>query len=693
MKMIQIVPRMDLGGVETGVLDLAKYYKDKEDEIIVVSGGGRMVKELQALGVKHYTLDVYSKSLAILLRIRNLRSIIDKEDVDIVHARSRVPAWISFFATRNSEVDFITTAHGFYSVHLLSRVMAWGKFVICPSGVVARHMEDKFGVPADKIRVINRWVDLDRYKFVPYKERPSGISIVSVGRISPSKGYEYVIEAMRHVVRLYPDVKLKIAGSAETAKERYFSHLKNLVTKYSLDHHVRFSGYQPDINKLLSRSHMLVFPSVVPESFGRVIIEAFACGVPVIAAKVGAVSEIIEDGKDGVLVPPGDVGSLSRAILELIKDRPLTERLIRHARLKVESKYSFVSNIAETKKVYKVAKEFKRILVVKISSFGDLILSIPSLAAVKKHFPASEITLLTLERYVPLFSQCPYLDKVVGVDKGYKRLSHIRKIAVKLRRASYDYIIDFQNSRVSHILTFLAFARKSFGYARKLGFLLTNRAELSQEPVGPLASQEKILNLLGLSLDEKKLSFWPVKEFSSLSFTAVLAKECIGINVSASPKWQTKNWPPSQTKRFIKLFIESFPSFKIVLIGDSSAKKAAAILESSFNGSIVNLCGKTSLSDLAAILKSFAVFISQDTATMHLAYSLKVETVGLFGPTDPARHVVECDNLHIIHKKTACSFCYKNRCRRLDCMKNITPEEVCRKVKEIITKNLFKGRS
>ena len=295
MRVMQILPRMCVGGVERGVYDLAKFFKDKDITTIIVSGGGQLASELEAEGIKHYALPVYRKSPLGLLLIPKLRKIIEDEKIDIIHARSRVPGWISFFASRSSLAHFITTAHGIYKNRFFSEVMGWGKFVIAPSRVVARHMRDKFGVSEDKISIISRWVNLNKFNFTDYKTRKESNYIVSVGRISPTKGYEHLIKGFKKVVRFNPYLKLKIVGSADKSKQRYLEYLKTLVNRFSLNYNVEFVGFAQDIEGVLARARILVAPSVIEESFGRVVIEAFACGVPVIATAVGGFKEIIED--------------------------------------------------------------------------------------------------------------------------------------------------------------------------------------------------------------------------------------------------------------------------------------------------------------------------------------------------------------------------------------------------------------
>ncbi|MFH1900727.1 MAG: glycosyltransferase, partial [Candidatus Omnitrophota bacterium] len=509
MKVMQILPRMNIGGVERGVLDLAGYLNGRGIKNIVVSGGGRLVEELNKVGVKHYELPVYKKSPVSLLLISRLRKIIEKEKVDIVHARSRVPAWISFFATRGTNTCFITTAHGVYRSRRLSKIMGWGKFVICPSKLVARHMRENFATPTEKIVTINRWVDLLKFKFTGYEARGESNIIVTMGRISPSKGYEHLIRAFRRVIRSNPYLILKIVGSVDQSKMNYFNYLKTLVSRFSLNYNIQFVGFRKDVENVLKGARILVVPSVIEESFGRVIVEAFACGVPVVASNIGALPEIIEDGRDGILVAPGDSEAISKAILDLLSNLQLAKDLAINARRKAERLYSLPQCTSRIEEVYKKTMELKRIMVIKTSSLGDLILIIPSLKAIKIKFPKSNVVLLTLKRYVSLFYDCPYVDKVIGLGNDYKKIKSILKITSESRRYGFDYIIDLQNSRTSHLIAFLSFAQKSFGFSRKLGFLLNSRVKFPKcGLIDPLTSQERILKCLGVEFKEKRLIFW-----------------------------------------------------------------------------------------------------------------------------------------------------------------------------------------
>jgi len=681
MKIAQIVPRMDIGGVERGVVDLAIHLQQRGIDNIVISGGGRLIEDLKRRGITHYRLGVYKKSPLALLCVKKVRSIIDNEAVDIVHARSRVPGWISFFASRRSRAHFLTTAHGVYKSRFFSEVMAWGKFVICPSKVVARHMRDVFGVDQDKIIIINRWVDLETFSFLDYSQRQAAETIISLGRISPTKGYEYLLEAFKKVVRFNPYLKLAIVGSPDASKARYLRYLKTLVNRFALNYNVSFMGYRRDVHNVLREARMLVAPSVIEESFGRVIIEAFACGVPVVATRVGGFKEIVEEGKDGILVDAGDSQQLAEAMLKLLKDTAYARQLSTAAYEKVKHSYTLKHCLGQIEQVYEKTLATTRILVIKISSLGDVVLSLPSLAALRQHFPAAHISILTLRKYHSLLSDCPYVDDIISLENNYKHWRSLRKAAVSLRRKAFDYVIDLQNNRVSHLLALLCLPRYSFGYNLRWGFLLTKKIAYDRD-LDPLSSQEKILELLGVKIHQKRLIFWKKTATASLSLPQ---GELIGINVSASARWQSKNWPLKHIQRLIELIVRGIPEASVVLLGDKHSCACADKIMHSAGPRVVNLCGKTTLSDLPLVIGKLKIFITPDTATLHLASALGVATIALFGPTRPQRHIVKSDKLFVMCETLPCSFCYSPKCKVGSvnaCLEAITPQQVMTKIKE-----------
>ena len=352
MNILQILPSLDVGGVETGTIDLARYLVARGHKAITVSGGGRLVRELDAIDSRHYNLPVGKKSVFTIMRmIKELRDIIRKEDIDIVHARSRVPAIIAYFACKASGKAFITTAHGYYKKHLMSETMGWGKYVIVASNIMAKHMVDHFGVPHDRIRLIPRGVDLDRFRFRdPAAYRSPWFVIGMVARITPLKGHSDFIKAVSILSRQIPNLKAVIVGEAPKAK--YKEDLELLVRRLGLTNTIEFLPATNDVPDIMRGLDVIVSATITPEAFGRVIIEAQASGVPVVATQVGGVVDIIEDRKTGLLCASQNPKEMAEKILELHKDRRLWMEIAVESRKYVESYFNLNKMMDKTLAVY-----------------------------------------------------------------------------------------------------------------------------------------------------------------------------------------------------------------------------------------------------------------------------------------------------------------------------------------------------
>ena len=698
MNILQVLPELGSGGVETGTIDLAKELILQGHKAVVISNGGKLLDELAACGAKHYALPVHEKNpFTIISMIGSIKDIIKKEDIDIVHARSRVPALSAFFAARSAGVPFITTCHGHYSKHFFSRVMGWSRFVIVASNVVARHMIKGFGVPRERIRLIPRGVDLEKFTYIKpdvsmsKKEYTIGV----VGRITPIKGHIYFIRAISKVVRLMPNIKILIIGDAPASKPKYRQELEVLIRRLSLTKYISFLGVCHNVPEKMKDLDLLVMPSIGEETFGRVIIEAQASGVPVIASRIGGIVDLIKDGENGILIAPRDWSGLSEAIIRVLRDNGLRQRLSLRARSSVEKNFTLANMYKKTVKVYNEALDSYRILIIKWSALGDIVLSLPALKAIKDKFPRAHISLLTSREGLELVKRYPYIKEffIFRRASGIEGIATLLDVSSELRRSSFDLICDLQNNKKSHIISFLSFTQRRLGYkSGNLDFLLTEGVDGARMNMPPIEHQFRLLKQLGIDsppeLPSLMISEQELKYADKLISESWIGRSeaLIGISLSASQKWETKRWPAERLAKLCDLLAQS--KIRIIITGakeDSLYAKRVLMLTRS---KPFDITGRTSVMQLAAVIKKCQVFITSDSAPMHIATLCGVPFVALFGPTSPKRHLQPNGKYRVIHKKLKCSPCYKPKCSNPICMEKITPEEVAAAVGELLKTKL-----
>lgn len=686
MIVLQVLPELKSGGVERGTVDLAKYLLQHRHGSIVVSAGGALVNDLTAAGVKHFTLPVHRKSpLSIARSVKALSRIVREEKVDVIHARSRVPAIVAYFVSKRTHVPFVTTCHGFYKRHLLSYVMGWGKIVIVASHIIGRRMRDDFGVAFEKLRLIPRGVDLGEFaqRAAAPDPKQDPIVIGLVGRLTPIKGHPLFLKAMARVVRVFPNAKAQIIG--DSPKPQYKEELQSLVRRLGLGRNVDFLGTRYDIADLLGKMSVLAVPSVGEEAFGRVAIEAGAVGVPVVAARIGGLVDVIEDGQTGLLVPPDDPLALADAIIRLISDRQLSERLTANFRKKVEAEYPLERMFSRTLDVYHEAVSKKRILVIKLSALGDVILSLPSIAAIRAKFPDAWISVLVGRRSRQVVRNSPHVNDVIVFDEGRKdeRVGRALRMSRILARENFDCVVDLQNNKMSHFLAFASGARVRAGHDnRKWSFLLNRRVkDAPTAHIGPLEHQFLVLKQIGVDGAPKPPEFWtsPEEEARMAAFLEEAwvspSQTVVGINPGSSLQWPTKQWG---IENFAKLCDElAKRNMRVILTGSDEERPLADALMDMTRNKPINAVGRTSITELGALIRRCQAFVSSDSAPMHVAAALGVPLVALFGPTDPKRHLVPPPSYQVLWKGVHCSPCYLRSCPIGHiCMKKIGVPEV-----------------
>ena len=694
MNILQILPELNVGGVETGTVDLAKYLIQHGHKSVVVSAGGPLVGDLEKQGTIHYTLPVNRKNIFVMLKAAyKLVEIIQKERIDVIHARSRVPAWIALWASRQTQAVLITTCHGYYSRHFFSRVMGWGKLVIAISEVIGQHMVQDFGVPSHHVRIIPRSVDTSKFS-IPRKTKGSmdPLIVTMIGRITPLKGHSYFLKAMAQVIRTLPNVRVQLIGDASSKRRGYKDELILLTKRLGIAHCVEFLGNRRDIPQLLAHSDCLVLSTITQEAFGRVILEAQAAGVPVVATKVGGVSEIIDHGKTGLLVPAKDVEAMAKAVIHLLKNHEFASSLVGAAYKKIEHRYTLTHMAEATLQVYREAANSLNILVIKLTALGDVILITASLKALRQKYPEAQIHVLTSIGASSVIQRCPYINSVIVFDVAKKGLMSIWRMSKVLRKYSFDKIIDLQNNRISHLLSFLSFPKASYGYKNsKFGFLLNQGIKDDFIEMPPVEHQFRLLKSMGIDYHpDVQLELWPSSKDEQYIQDLLDAewmgnyKDVVGFNIAASARWSTKNWPPEHIIKLCDLLASR--NIRVVLTGQNKDMVLARHLISKAKSKPANFVGKTNVLQLAALIRRCRVYITPDSAPLHVAAAMNTPIVALFGPTDPIRHMPPAVKKVVLNRDLKCVPCYSGVCKIKThaCMKEITPEQVAQKILELM---------
>jgi glycosyltransferase involved in cell wall biosynthesis len=347
---LQVLPALHSGGVERGTVDMARALAEAGWVSLVASSGGPLVREIERAGAIHLTLPLASKNPFVMrANAGRLAQAIRRHKVDIVHARSRAPAWSARAASRTTGAHFVTTFHNAYGARSwlkrrYNAVMATGELVIANSHFVAEHVTRVYGVPRERLRVVHRGVDVSRFdpdsvradrivRLAKEWRLPDGAPAVMLpGRLSRWKGHAVLIEAMKILGR--PQVHALIVGGGSG---RYRARLQEAVSRAGPDVSFRLLDECRDMPAAYMLADVVVSASVEPEGFGRTVVEAQAMGRPVIATSHGGAVETVLPGETGWLVPPNDAPALAEAIgraLALDPDsrRAMAARAVAHVR-------------------------------------------------------------------------------------------------------------------------------------------------------------------------------------------------------------------------------------------------------------------------------------------------------------------------------------------------------------------------
>ncbi len=363
----QMLPDLHSGGVERGTLEMGNYLVKQGCRSIVISEGGPMVAALEKGGSCHVQLPVGRKNPKALTSLLPIRRLLLQERVDILHLRSRMPAWIGYLAFKSLpshlRPHLVTTFHGIYSINQYSSIMTRGEKIIAVSHAVATHIKAHYNIPDHRIQVIHRGFD-DQF-FNPEKVDIERINILKEGwdlagtplplimlpgRVTQWKGHAVFIESLAKIKDL---AWTAVCVGNFDGKEKFMGELASLIQDAGLENRIRFVGHCTDMPAAYLLSDIVVSASSTePEAFGRIAIEAQAMGKPIVATAHGGSMETVLAGKTGWLVTPDNAASLASALAEAVTHASIRSQYGQTARTWVQSQFSMEKMCRETVNLY-----------------------------------------------------------------------------------------------------------------------------------------------------------------------------------------------------------------------------------------------------------------------------------------------------------------------------------------------------
>lgn len=336
---LQVIPDLAAGGAERTAVEMAEALVKVGARALVASAGGRLETDLKEVGgelIRRESLPT-KNPIKIYQNSLWLQKIIHQENVSLVHARSRAPAWSAYWASSNKKIPFVTTYHGTYNgktslKRWYNSVMARGQTVIANSSFIAEHVALKYPEAANKIVTIPRGVDLDAFNEEAISQprrdsiieswfsgqKPSCPIMLLPGRLTAWKGQKITIEALIHLADNGEKDWILILAGDDQGRTEYTQMLNELISNSDLESNIKLVGHCSDMPAAISVSDIILAPSQEAEAFGRVAAEAGALEKPTIVSDLGGQRETVIDGATGLRVPVEDVAGLSAAIRKLL---------------------------------------------------------------------------------------------------------------------------------------------------------------------------------------------------------------------------------------------------------------------------------------------------------------------------------------------------------------------------------------
>jgi len=379
LKVLQVIPRLGYGGAETGCYDIAHYLYESDCKSYIITSGGELTKFINKKKVKLIRLPVQSKNpIIILLNALVISVIIFFCNINIVHARSRAPAWSCLLATKITRRKFVTTFHGTYNFKsklkkYYNSVMVRSDLIIAGSNFIFSHIKENYSEYLNsekKFLVIFRGINTDYFDpstilesdednlFKSWELKVGKKIILFPGRLTSWKGQEIFLESLNKVnIELGHEAFIAIILGSDQGRDLYKKKLVRLVEQHKLSNQVKFIEHCKNMPLAYKISDFIVSASIEPEAFGRVSIEAQSMQKPILASNIGGSKETVIDNITGVLFETGNSTDMSKKIIELIN---LDKNTIKQ--MGIEGRKNVVNKFNVEKMCYSTYSEYKKLL-------------------------------------------------------------------------------------------------------------------------------------------------------------------------------------------------------------------------------------------------------------------------------------------------------------------------------------------
>jgi len=707
LTILQVLSWLNYGGVESYTIRLARGLKARGHRVIVASHGGQLVPELKESGIEHVRINFAGGWM--MPGVTALRRLLAREHVDIVNAHNWRAGAVSYLACRRAGVPYVLTIHGTRSPVNRYTVFYWSNRVVVVSEASRRNLVEGFRLPED--RVVRSMIGVDTERFHPADpnsqlEKQLGLThgaprVVHVSRFSHSKAPVALaaIEAMQALDREIPGVELVVVGQGpeETAVARAADRANAQLGRRA----VFALGGRSDIPRILTLGSAVI-------GTASVTLEAMACGLPVVAAGKGGYFGIVRPGnlaeaETSCFADHTDIQRVTPEVLRqdlvaLLHDRAEAKRLGEFGRETAEQRYGVQRLAADVESLYRGelsgGDHIERVIVFHLNQIGDLMFTLPALKALREAYPAAHITSVLRPHLAGLVSESGFVDEVLPRPPG--PLHTAIGLGLELRRQHPDLAVAFSQSATMALCARVSDAKRRVGYVDSdLAHLLTHRIQVRGIPC-----PEKVMRLVhGLGVNPSRTDYVGLVRVSKEDDDAAaqLLKEGDlwgdGPLVALAPgeagarpykSWSTDGFREVATR----LATEDYA--RVVVVGAAKDRMLGyEILAEVSPRQRHNLAGRTTPSQLAALLTKCDLLIGIDSGPMHVAAAVGRPVVALFGPTDPHRTGPQGDRHEVIfHEQECWRPCVHPvvpDCKHRRCMEAITVDEVLSAARRALT--------